>query len=346
MLYITKTNLDQKTARAKHVKSLIKYSKYLNKDITFICKDNKSKNKIFFYLKVIYFLFKRPQSKIYTRDFDIALIIHILRRKGVFEIHQFGFIKRDLDLKFIYIRRFILFQILKSSRIQIVVLTKYSSQFLKRLFKQKLNKKIHVITDASDDLKMDNHIKTSCKKEKINLGYCGSFLPGKGGFESIKIAKDAPQFNFLLAGPITKNQKLEISNYSNCYYYGNLDEKSLENFYEECDILIAPVGKRIFLDFEKKNEITFFTSPLKIYEYIVKNKPIISTNCPSTREFKDIKGIWLINKNDSLKTRAWINTIITISKDSLFRNDELIYKLRAKDIYNWGDRLNDMEKVL
>ena len=34
MLYITKTNLDQKTARAKHVKSLIKYSKYLNKDIT------------------------------------------------------------------------------------------------------------------------------------------------------------------------------------------------------------------------------------------------------------------------------------------------------------------------
>ena len=85
---------------------------------------------------------------------------------------------------------------------------------------------------------------------------------------------------------------------------------------------------------------------MKIYEYIIKNKPIISTNCPSTREFKDIKGIWLINKNDAMKTSTWINTIITISEDSLFRNEKLIYKLREKDIYNWGDRLNDMEKVL
>ena len=226
MLYITKTNLDQKTARAKHVKSLIKYSKYLNKDITFICRDNNSRNKIFFYLKVIYFIFKRPQKNIYTRDFDIALIIYLIGRKGVFEIHQFGFIKRNLDLKFIFIRRFIFSKILKSSRLQIVVLTKYSSKFLKRLFKQKLNKRIHVISDASDNLKMINSIKTSFKKEKINLGYCGSFLPGKGGFESIKIAKNAPQFNFLLAGPITKNQKLELSKYSNCHYYGNLDEKS------------------------------------------------------------------------------------------------------------------------
>ena len=346
MLYITKTNLDQKTARAKHVKSLIKYSKYLNKDITFICRDNNSKNKIFFYLKVIYFIFKRPQKKIYTRDFDIALIIYIIGRRGVFEIHQFSFIKKNLDLKFIFIRRFIFSKILKSSRLQIVVLTKYSSIFLKRLFKQNLNKKINVITDASDDLKMANSINTSRKKGKINLGYCGSFLPGKGGFESIKIAKNAPQFNFLLAGPITKNQKLEISNYPNCIYYGNLNEKSLAKFYEECDILIAPIGKRIFLDLKKKNEITFFTSPLKIYEYIIKNKPIITTNCPSTREFKNIKGIWLINKNDSLKTSTWINTINAISEDSLFRNQELIYKLRAKDIYNWGDRLNDMENIL
>ena len=38
--------------------------------------------------------------------------------------------------------------------------------------------------------------------------------------------------------------------------------------------------------------------------------------------------------------------IYDMTKDKFFRNYELLYNLRSKDIYNWDDRLNDMEKVL
>ena len=151
MLYITKTNIDQKTARAKHVKSLIKYSNYLKKEIIFIYRQKYSKNKFIFYLNVIFQIIKNHKRKIYTRDLDIALIILLLRRKGTFELHQYGFIRKSLNLNFIYIRRIIFTKIIKSSEISIVVLTKSSSKFLKRLYKSRINKPIYVIRDASDN---------------------------------------------------------------------------------------------------------------------------------------------------------------------------------------------------
>ena len=345
MLYITKTNIDQKTARAKHVSSLIKYSKYLKKDIVFFCKSKANKNKNFFYLKVILKIIMHPKRKVYTRDLDIAFLVFLLRREGTLEIHQYGFIRKHLNRSFLPIRRIIFSIIINSSNISIVVLTKNSSKFLRRLFKSRIKKNIFIIKDASDNTNKEFKKIDPKYSKTINIGYSGSFLPGKGGIESIRIAKYAPQFNFLFAGPLSRKDELQIKKYKNCFYFGNLNELDLNKFYQECDILIAPIGKRIFLDYEMKNEITFFTSPLKIYEYIVSNKPIITTDSPSTREFKNIKGIWRINKNEILNASIWINTIYEISKDKLFRNDELLNNLRSKEIYNWGDRLNDMEKV-
>ena len=49
-------------------------------------------------------------------------------------------------------------------------------------------------------------------------------------------------------------------------------------------------------------------------------------------ELKNIKGIWRINKNAELNASIWINTIYDISKDKLFRNDELLHNFRSKDI--------------
>ena len=346
MLYITVTNIDQKTARAKHVSSLIRFSKYLKKDIKFLCKTKTNKNKILFYLKVIFHIIKYPKRKVYTRDLDIALIIFLLRRRGAFEVHQYGFLRKELNPKILSIRRMIFSTIINSSNISIVVLTKGSSKFLRRLYKSRIKKTIFIIKDASDNSKKDFDNTYNPKRKKINIGYCGSFLPGKGGNESIRIAKYAPQFNFLLAGPLNPKDELELKKYKNCLYFGNLNEESLIEFYERCDILIAPLGKRIFLDKEKKNEITFFTSPLKIFEYLAKNKPIIITDCPALREFKDFEGVWIINKEDTLSISKWIDTVNEISQNILFRNEKLLSRLRDQNIYTWGDRLNDMEDIL
>ena len=344
MLYITKINLDQRTARAKHVKSLIKFAKYNKKEIIFICKNKL--NKISFYLQVIFQIIKNNKRKVYTRDLDIAFIILLLKRTGVFEVHQYGFLRKEFNCTFFPIRRILFSKIINSTNISIVVLTKNSSKFLRRLYKSKIKKNIFIIKDASDNFKVNLWNSNNFKRGKINIGYCGSFLPGKGGYESIKIASDAPEFNFFLAGPLDLNQKLEIKRYKNCFYFGNLDELSLENFYKKCDILIAPIGNRIFLDKEKNNEITFFTSPLKIFEYLVMNKPIITTDCPATREFKDFAGVWIINKKDSSSTSQWIKQVHEISRNILFRNEKLLSKLRSQKIYSWGDRLNDMEKII
>ena len=76
------------------------------------------------------------------------------------------------------------------------------------------------------------------------------------------------------------------------------------------------------------------------------NKPKISNNSPSTREFKNIKVICDIRKKHSLFLSKWITTKNILSRDDLFRNEKFLNKLRHKDTYNWFHRINDMEKFI
>ena len=140
MLYITKTNIDLKTARAKHVRSLIKAAKDFEKRIIFKYRNNRSKSSVIFYLNVIILILKNPNRKIYTRDIDIGLLVLILQRKGCVEFHQFGFLRRNIGVKFYTFKRFILYLILKSTKINAVVLTANSEKFLRRFYKIKTNK--------------------------------------------------------------------------------------------------------------------------------------------------------------------------------------------------------------
>ncbi len=65
----------------------------------------------------------------------------------------------------------------------------------------------------------------------------------------------------------------------NIYFLGARDYKVLKNYAKKCDILTIPF---------KINNITRATSPVKVFEYMALNKPIVTTDMNECRKYKSI----------------------------------------------------------
>ncbi len=346
MYYISKINIKRKTARAKHLRSLIQANKNLNLPIQFIFYDFK---KPFRNLKSILFILIssfKGRVKVYTRDIELALFFSIFNIDSIYEVHQFGMIRRTT--RFYLFHRLILLLLINSKFTKFVLLTKNSSRVIKTLYPNLNNKRIFTISDAGGFANQNLNVKTKNNEKrnrKLIISYAGSFLPGKGGIETIKIAKTINKYQFNIAGFINQKLKNQIVSIDNLKYFNYLSDKEIINFYKKSDILIAPIGKRIFLDQELVNEITFYTSPLKIFEYLSTNKPIITIDRPSTRILKGIPGIWFIEKEKAFCIETWENTINRIKESIDNKNINKIIFQRNRFIYSWESRINDMLKI-
>ena len=128
----------------------------------------------------------------------------------------------------------------------------------------------------------------------------------------------------------------------NVNFFGYLNDLEIYNFYQASDILIAPIGERIFLDNKQSNEITFYTSPLKLYEYFCTDKPIITINRPSTRYFINMPGVWIINKEKAYCAKTWEKVISEVFEYLKNTDKKSLLKSRKKYIYNWEKRIRNM----
>lgn len=122
-----------------------------------------------------------------------------------------------------------------------------------------------------------------------------------------------------------------MSNVENVYFMGPRDYKVLKNYADKCDVMIIPF---------KINNITEATSPVKIFEYMALNKPIVITDLKECRNYKSVflsKSYeeFLDNLDLALKKKNDENYIKLLDKEAK-ENDwnikaKLIIKLIKKD---------------
>ncbi|MFX1375558.1 MAG: glycosyltransferase [Promethearchaeota archaeon] len=151
--------------------------------------------------------------------------------------------------------------------------------------------KILILEDAVDLKKFDN-IRVSKQKLKQFLGlplkeniimYCGSLYPSKGIKKIIEVSKKFDQNNlfYILGGDkkwlnywkkFANNNKL-----SNVIFAGFIPNQFIPYYLKSADILI------LLYDLEDKNAIIDINtmSPIKLFEYMAANKPIVSVNLPT-----------------------------------------------------------------
>ncbi len=117
------------------------------------------------------------------------------------------------------------------------------------------------------------------KKGKPIVCYYGA-LAKWFDYDLIKKIAATDKYSVVLFGiKYDESYDENISDEENIYFLGSRDYKVLKNYAKRCDVLSIPF---------KINNITRATSPVKVFEYMALNKPIVTTDMNECRKYKSI----------------------------------------------------------
>lgn len=99
-------------------------------------------------------------------------------------------------------------------------------------------------------------------------------------YELIKKIAATDEYSVVLFGiKYDESYDENMNGEDNIYFLGPRDYKILKNYAKRCDILTIPF---------KINNITRATSPVKVFEYMALNKPIVTTDMNECRKYESI----------------------------------------------------------
>jgi len=204
--------------------------------------------------------------------------------------------------------------------------------------------KLQVAHDGADSVS-DNVSIIELKGQKglLNVGYSGHLYRGKGMEVIAAIAPMLPDVNFHIVGG-KENDLLywrSVITAPNVYFYGFINQSDISRYIQSFDICLLPNQKIVLPSGTGKvtRNISDYTSPLKMFEYMSHQKPIISSDLPVLREVLNEKNSVLVKSDDF---SAWIKAIKDL-KDEQYR---LIIAAQAyKDFmmsYTWVKRAKNI----
>ena len=240
----------------------------------------KINSKIWFYILIISYcigalkyLISKEFTHIYVRESLLALFViilkNLLRLKTliIYESHNESVLDRF---------------IIENSKITVCI-----SRYLYIKYSKKYSDKKLLLAEDAARRKINKSLKIPekiCKvfeinKNKCKILYVGSTFDHKGYSFLLKSSHILPEeFHMILIGGSIKemNQNKKIIDKSKVSLFSEIEYKYISRIIQKSDILLLPNLNH------RKN---LSTSPLKLYEYLLSNKPIIFSDIQS---FKDV----------------------------------------------------------
>lgn len=176
--------------------------------------------------------------------------------------------------------------------------------------------------------------------KRLQVGYVGHLYKGKGVEVVDAIAPLIPDVNFHIIGGLEHDIEYWKSKITspNVFFYGFIKQGELSQYIYNLDICLLPNQHYISgfgKDSEKSKNISKFTSPLKMFEYMAHKKPIIASDLPVLREVLSSNIACLVPPMDF---EAWQNAISRLRSSK--NRDFLANKAHAVFLenYTWGQR--------
>lgn len=264
-----------------------------------------------FYGMAFWYLFFRRLDIFYTRDYEPALLGRILKRmkrfKLVFELHR---LPQGRYQEFLF----------RSAGIktnQLVVI----NQFLKREVERYFGVEAKVLTSGVDEKLLTKKISKRQAREKLGLTqgrklivYTGQLFPWKGIDTLLKSKRYLPKDwqLFLLGGSQQdfaglKQDVLRAKELSRgvegAYCISRQDYKQVFGYLRAADVLVLPISA--------KSPLSKMASPLKLFEYMAAQKPIVVSDIPTVREIlKDRVNAVFFPADDPQKLAQVIRGIV------------------------------------
>lgn len=236
----------------------------------------------FFYGLIAAFYSKLLRSDlVISRHFIGAYLCVLLGKKVILELHAplSGGLegKNSKRLKKI---------IQKNNFLKLVVITQSLRDHYEKHYPE-ISQKIEVIPDAANEIPKNTQvIDEIVNNQRPQIGYVGHLYPGKGMEIISKIAIMCPEMDFHVVGGAEKDLKKWKENCQdvpNIIFWGHRSHQEVSRFLVSFDIVLLPNQKNVQTSGSGLN-IGSWTSPLKAFEYMAAQKPIIASNLPVLRE--------------------------------------------------------------
>lgn len=249
----------------------------------------------------------KKQDLYITRNFFCSFLLSLLNKKQLFEIHDDILIEGRVinflvkNLKFLN----------RNSVLKIITTTK---TLKKRYEKYGIKKdKIFVLHNASS---LQPHFNKYRKKiNKLNIGYFGSIFRSRGIEMILKISKIDYKNNYYIYGG-TKKQILELKKKvenKNIYFQPYIPYSNIFKKLKKIDVCILPYTSKITVA-GNVGDISNYTSPLKLFDYMKLGKLILCSNLKVLREVlnHNENSILVDNFTDE---KNWLKKINKISNN-------------------------------
>lgn len=127
---------------------------------------------------------------------------------------------------------------------------------------------------------LESEFKDILDKEQPVIGYYGA-LAKWFDYNLIKYLADTGKYQIILFGIKYDDsyEKAGLDKRNNVHFLGSRDYAVLQNYADKMDVLTIP-----FLI----NDITRATSPVKLFEYMALNKPIVTTDMDECRKYESV----------------------------------------------------------
>ncbi len=181
-------------------------------------------------------------------------------------------------------------------------------------------------------------------RNSIIVTYSGNTYEGRGIEYLIDVANNMRDIEFLVVGGTEDDnsiykQFVRQIGMNNIKFTGYVEQKKVSQYLLASDILVMPYSKKVTIKGGK--DAAKFTSPIKLFEYMAAERPIIATSIPPVMEIlRDGMTAVIIKPDSARELEKAIRAIIKDKNVSMF-----IAKNARRQIvdYTWEKRV---EKII
>ena len=274
----------------------------------------------------LFYILGQKNSITISRNYFMCYLVMLFRQSAILEIHHDTKIEGRLTKFILKNTNFFKNKLL----VNIVAI----SNAVKNLFLVKYNvnpNKITVLPSGSS-IKIKYLPKFNKNKSgRMKIGYFGSISPSKGIHTLIRLSKIDPDNDYYIYGgkkeEILKLKRINTN--KNLFLKANIPYAQLSKTMVEMDLLTIPYTEVIKSSGEV-DDISKYTSPLKLFDYLAVGKMIISSDLKVLREVISSKNALFVQNNENIY--EWKKNIIQAknNKDKIFITSRNNFKLSRK----------------
>lgn len=266
-----------------------------------------------------------PGDLLISRNFYFSFVLSVLRVSHLHESHglESKKLKKWMQKKIVH-------------RNKVVVISKKLSQILSKEFNSKTVP--FILHDAASEIRPITISRYIRDHKRFKIGYFGHLYKGRG-IEIIRdLAESFPFIDFFVVGgdEDSVNTLRAESNPINMIVLGFVSNIEARSLMREVDILLMPYQRRVSIGL-LNSDTSKWMSPLKMFEYMSSNRPIISSNLPVIKEVLTDKENALLVEPDSLQD--WRDAVQLLYQTENLRSQlaENAYSDYLK-FYTWDKR--------